>query len=130
MESPLIGVGMGNWEMKRFTTDPLHSAAVPHNSFLLALAEGGVIGLGLYLALFIQTIRGLMRIEKQPQAAARARGDGVYWLVTATRVCLICFMLFSMFSDLWELIFFYFLFGLGGALIHVYGEPTRAVAHA
>ncbi len=130
MESPLIGVGMGNWEMKRFTTDPLHSAAVPHNSFLLALAEGGVVGLGLYLVLFIQTIRGLMRIEQQPWAAARARGDGVYWLVTATRVCLICFMLFSMFSDLWELIFFYFLIGLGGALISMYGEPTRAVAHA
>ena len=123
--APILGVGYTNWEFMRFTLDPLRSAAVPHNSFLLALCEGGVLTLGVYLALFILTIRQLGALERNPEIAARARADGMYWLISATRISLVTFLVYSLFSDLWELIFFYFLFGLAGALLRTYAETPR-----
>jgi O-antigen ligase len=129
-ESPIIGVGLGNWEFMRFTLDPLHSAAVPHNSLVLAVSEGGIIVAALYLILFITSLRRLGELERDPEVVARARSDGIFWLIRATRVALIAFLVFSMFGDLWELIFFYFLFGLAGALIARYAEflPSPAAA--
>jgi O-antigen ligase len=129
-QSPLIGVGLGNWEFKRFTLDPLHSAAVPHNSLLLAVTEGGIIVAGLYLALFVLTLRRLGALERDPEVAERARSDGTFWIIRATRVALFAFLVFSMFGDLWELIFFYFLFGLAGALIARYSDFAPSPAHA
>jgi hypothetical protein len=129
-QSPIIGVGLGNWEFKRFTLDPLHSAGVPHNSLVLAVSEGGIIVAALYLVLFVTSLRRLGELERDPEVVAHARSDGIFWLIRATRVALISFLVFSMFGDLWELIFFYFLFGLAGALIARYSEylPSPAAA--
>jgi O-antigen ligase len=124
-KAPVFGIGFTNWEYKRFMIDPLRSAAVPHNSYLLAGTEGGVVTLALYMGLFIVTIRRLAQLERDPEVEARATADGTYWLISATRICLITFLVYSFFSDLWELIFFYFLFGLGGALIRTYGEAPQ-----
>jgi O-antigen ligase len=129
-QSPVIGVGLGNWEFKRFTLDPLHSAGVPHNSLVLALSEGGIIAAVLYLVLFVTSLRRLGELERAPEVIAHARSDGIFWLIRATRVALVAFLVFSMFGDLWELIFFYFLFGLAGALIARYSDllPSPAAA--
>lgn len=128
--SPIIGIGLGNWEFKRFTTDPLRSASVPHNSLVLAVSEGGIVAAALYLLLFGVTARRLGEVERDPEASAQADSDGVLWMVRATRVALLTFFVFSMFADLWELIFFYFLFGLAGALIARYAEPAGIPARA
>jgi O-antigen ligase len=128
-ESPLIGIGLGNWEFKRFTVDPLRSASVPHNSLVLATAEGGILVGALYLLLFGISVRRLGELERDPEVVEQGQRDGTLWMVRATRVALVSFFVFSMFGDLWELIFFYFLFGLAGALIARYGEPpAEAVA--
>jgi O-antigen ligase len=121
-QSPIIGVGLGNWEFKRFTIDPLHSAAVPHNSLVLAVTEGGLIVGALYLLLFGTSLRRLGELERDPEVAAQARSEGLLWMIRATRVALLALLVFSMFGDLWELVFFYFLFGLAGALIARYSE--------
>jgi O-antigen ligase len=47
-ENPVLGVGMGNWAVVRFIRDPGRSAGSPHNSFLLALVEGGPLVLILF----------------------------------------------------------------------------------
>ena len=60
----MVGVGPGNWSYMRFMIDPLRSAAGAHNSYLAALAEGGVISLALYLVLFYVTMRDLVRCER------------------------------------------------------------------
>lgn len=130
-QAPLVGVGPGNWPYVRFVTDPLRSAAAPHNSFLKALAEGGVISLALYLVLFAVTLRGLLRCERSPAAMARAREDGLGWLVPATRIALLSFLVFSLFADLWDLIFAYLLFGISAVLIQRYGAlAARPAAEA
>jgi len=51
--------------------------------------------------------------------------------LAATRICLIAFMVFSIFSDLWDLVFSYFLFGVAAVLIKRYRPmPTPPLAMA
>jgi O-antigen ligase len=126
---PFIGVGVGNWEIERFRTDPQRSISVPHNSYLLAFAEGGILCLVMYMLAFLVTIRGLGLIMKSSVAIARARADGLDWVVTGVRLCLISFMVFSLFADLWESIVFYLLFGVGAVLIRRYRQ-LEVATHA
>lgn len=129
-DAPLVGIGPGNWPYVRFITDPLRSAAAPHNSFLKVLVEGGLLTLAAYLALFYYTIRDLWRCEGSPQAMAHARADGLDWVLVATRICLVSFLVFSLFADLWDLIFSYMLIGIAAVLIRRYQPdvPVRTVA--
>jgi O-antigen ligase len=127
--APLVGVGPGNWSYVRFITDPLRSAAAAHNSYMAALAEGGVLCLALYLVLFYVTIRDLLRLERSPAIVEQARADGIEWLMAATRICLIAFMVFSLFADLWDLVFSYFLLALAAVMIRRY-QPVPAAAVA
>jgi O-antigen ligase len=129
-DAPLAGIGPGNWPYVRFITDPLRSAAAPHNSFLKVLVEGGLLTLGVYLALFYYTIRDLWRCEGSPEAMAHARADGLDWVLVATRICLVSFLVFSLFADLWDLIFTYMLIGIAAVLIKRYQPdvPVQAVA--
>jgi hypothetical protein len=126
-KAPLIGVGPGNWPLVRFLNDPLRSAAAPHSSYMQALVEGGLLALLLYLALFYITLRDLWRCESSPAVMARARGEGLDWLLAATRICLVAFMVFSLFADLWDLVFAYFLLGLAAVLIQRY-QPLLGMA--
>lgn len=119
-QAPIVGVGPGNWPYVRFITDPVRSAAAPHNSFLQALAEGGLLTLCLYLALFGVTVRDLLRCERSPTVMEVARRDDLAWLLTGTRIALVTFLIFSLFADLWDLIFSYFLIGLSAVLIQRY----------
>jgi O-antigen ligase len=132
-KAPIIGSGPGNWPLVRFLNDPLRSAAAPHSSYLQALVEGGILAFGLYLLLFGVAIRDLVRCERSAAAMARARGDGLDWLVAGTRICLVTFLVFSLFADLWYLIFAYFLIGLACVLAQRYlpaasGPPVSVAA--
>jgi len=56
--NPLIGVGLGNWKIKSIEYDRLNmsSYVVPyhvHNDFLQIGTETGVLGILLYLSIFI-----------------------------------------------------------------------------
>lgn len=119
-KAPVIGAGPGNWPLVRFLNDPLRSSAAPHSSYMQALVEGGLAAFVLYIALFYITLRDLWRCEASPYAMAQAREDGVDWLLAGTRICLLTFMIFSLFADLWDLVFAYFLLGLGAVLIQRY----------
>jgi hypothetical protein len=117
---PIFGIGVGNWEKERFLIDPVHSIAVPHNSYMLTVVENGLIGLSLYLALFFITIRGLGQLEKDAEVMKQAGREGLDWLITGTKLCLVSFLVFSMFGDLWETVNLYLLVGLAGALLRYY----------
>jgi O-antigen ligase len=123
---PIIGIGPGNWSFMRYQVDPIHSVAVAHDSYLAALAESGVVGLSLYLLLFYVAIRDLLRCEFSAAIIERAKAENLEWMLAATRICMIGFMVFSIFSDLWDLIFSYFLFSMSAALIQRY-QPSRPV---
>jgi len=127
--APLVGVGPGNWPYMRFLTDPLRSAAGAHNSYLHTLAEGGLVTLALYLLLFYLTIRDLLRCERTGSILERARADGIEWMLSATRICLVAFLVFSLFADLWDLIFSYFLLGVAAVLTQRYlAAPSKVPA--
>jgi|GEM_PF-1339065 len=118
--APILGVGLGNWSYTRFLTDPLRSAAAPHNAYLKAMAEGGVVTLFLYLTLFYVTLRQLNTILAHPGTMAWAQREGMDWLIHSTRIGILTFMVFSLFADLFDLIFFYLLIGLAASLIRRY----------
>jgi hypothetical protein len=87
---------------------------------MLTVVENGLIGLSLYLLLFFVTIRGLGELEKDPEVMKQAGRDGLDWLITGTKLCLISFLVFSMFGDLWETVNLYLLIGIAGALLRYY----------
>ncbi len=129
-KAPIVGVGPGNWSYVRFLTDPMRSTAGAHNSYLAALAEGGVVSLTLYVMLFYLTLRHIMRCERDPEALARAKRDGLDWVLVATRICLAAFLVFSLFADLWDLFISYFLLGIAAVLIQRYMRAPGATVPA
>lgn len=116
---PLFGVGMGNWAASRYEVDPARSVSGPHNAFLLTLGEGGVVVLSAYLLLFFSTIRQLRRLERQPLIMQQLRTEGIEWVVSATRICLTTFLVFSIFADLWNTVVFYLLFALAAVVVNL-----------
>lgn len=120
LEHPLLGVGAGNWEKERFLRDPARSVAVPHNSYMLVLAEQGLPALAVYLLLFGTTLRQLMQLEREPEAMRQASREGLDWIITGTRLCLVLFLIFSLFGDLWENITMYILLGTAAVLLRRY----------
>jgi O-antigen ligase len=110
--------------------DPARSTAPAHNSYLNALVEGGIISFILYLWLFRVGLRGLSGIEKTPRAAQHAEADGLLWLVSAVRICLLALLVFAFFADLWELVVFYFLIGTAAVLIQRYQPYVPVPARA
>ena len=67
MNNPIIGVGLGNWKVKSIDLDSenIKSYVVPyylHNDFLEVGAELGIIGLILYLSLFVLVMFKLMKM--------------------------------------------------------------------
>lgn len=129
-QAPIFGVGLGNWSYKRFLMDPARSTAPAHNSYLNALVEGGVVSFVFYLLLFRITLRQLGAIERTPSVARRAEADGLLWMVSAVRICMLSLMVFAIFADLWELVVFYFLVGTAAALIQRYEPYLPAPARA
>ncbi len=90
--TPLIGIGPGNYDwMSRSISGPGDTA---HNSYSLALTEGGVVVFGLYLALFAAMFRSLRRIEREGPEDLR-------WLGKALRAGLVLFLIASATGDMW-----------------------------
>ena len=115
---PLFGVGIGNFEAERAVTDPFGVIGPPHNSYLWALAEGGLLVFSLYIWVFWWTIRRIHEIRWEYEARYGPMKLG--WLVSAMRTVLIGFLFFSLFADMWYHDFFYVIMGISLALIHLH----------
>lgn len=119
-EYPVFGVGIGNFESERAVTDPFGTIGPPHNSYLWALAEGGVVVFGLYAWLFVWTIRRIHEIRWEYEARFGPMELG--WLVAAMRTALVGFLFYSLFADMWYHDFFYIVMGISLALIHLHEQ--------
>ena len=115
---PVFGVGIGNFESERAITDPFGVVGPPHNSYLWALAEGGIVAFGLYIWLFAWTIRKIHGIRWEYEARYGPMRLG--WLVSAMRTVLLGFLFFSFFADMWYHDFFYIIMGMSLALIRLH----------
>ena len=122
-ESPFIGMGIGN---ARWLTalDP-RSGGIPmtfHDSYLLTLAEGGVILLGAYLLLFWVTLRDLGKSLKLSVLAPEIR---LRWLVLATRTNLILLLVFSIFAETWKEFYYLLIFATAAVLSQLYQKAAE-----
>jgi O-antigen ligase len=98
---PLFGVGIGNFERINFQISRGASARPPHNSYLWAMAEGGLPVLFFFLLLYVYTFRVFWSVEqasRQPEMRALAAG---------LRTGLIIFLFFSLFASVWYNIIIY-----------------------
>lgn len=107
-ENPILGIGMGNWALVRFINDPSHSAGSAHNSYLLALIEGGLLGLSGYLALLWCAWRNLRFAEPYVTRPGSPFAH-IAWVLKGAKASLLVLIFFSMFADLWELVILFWL---------------------
>ncbi len=136
---PFFGVGIGNFNFERAIVDPTGTLGPPHNSYLWAVTQGGLVTLGVYLAMFTYVFRSLRELERNYEA--RFREVDLGWLVRAMRTGMFGFLFFSLFADMWHHILFFVVIGMSLAVINVhrsyaetgrlYGAPvpTRNLAH-
>lgn len=107
LQHPILGVGIGNFEP--IAAAAFHVRNTLHNSFLLALIEGGPLVLGLHLGLFVVTWRELRRLQRE-------RIGDLAWLAKGLRFSLALFLVASATADLWLSEMVYVIFGLTIAL--------------
>ncbi|MCX8072585.1 MAG: bifunctional O-antigen ligase/aminoglycoside phosphotransferase family protein [Candidatus Binatia bacterium] len=116
LDSPFLGVGMGNWEIARFLKDPARSTAAPHSSYLLTLVEGGVFCLSAFLVLLWRTWRNFRLAEEWMSMAPPSAVTDLLWIAKAAKVSLISLAFFSLVADLWQFVLLFWLIGIGVVL--------------
>jgi len=127
-ESPFIGVGVGN--VRWMTALDPASGGVPmtlHNSYLLMLAEGGIILLAAYLLLFWHTFRDLGKALKLSAAAPEIR---LRWLILATRTNLLLLLIFSFFAETWKEFYYLLILATTPVLLRIYQQAAAQWARS
>lgn len=111
-KNPAFGVGMGNWAVARFLNDPARSAGSPHNSYLLALVEGGPLAVIGFMMILWLSWRNLRIAEHYTGLPGFPLAD-LRWIVKSAKVSLIVFGFFTWVADLWNLVILFILVGFG-----------------
>jgi O-antigen ligase len=116
--NPVFGTGIGNARWVRLQL--FGSGGSPHNSYLWAATEGGVVALALYLMLFGLSMKYLVDAErKSTRQEVRAIARGL-------RVSLVAFLFFTFFADFWLSIITYFLVGLVIILRRIQAQELKS----
>jgi len=105
-DHPFLGIGIGNFRevSRQVYLDPYFRP--PHNSYLWAASEGGLLVLALYLALFWFTWNDLVRATRLAH-----RDPSCVPIIVATRVMFFLYAFFAIFADLWLNPITYYLIG-------------------
>ncbi len=114
----LFGFGMGNFARVRAIVDPTAEVGPPHNSYLSAATEGGLVTLALYLILYGWILVKLNDILRD--YAGRFGPVDLEWLAQGMRTVLILFLVYSFFADIWVHIYFHIVVGLALAVIQIH----------
>jgi O-antigen ligase len=119
-DHPFLGVGIGNFKEVSRQVYKDQYFRPPHNSYLWAAAEGGLLVLLSYGLLFAVTWRDLRRIMQRAAA-----DDEIAHLAAALRVVFLIFFFFAFFADIWLNPITYVLIGLVVTMRrHVDGVPV------
>ncbi|HVO22101.1 MAG TPA: O-antigen ligase family protein [Candidatus Margulisiibacteriota bacterium] len=127
-ENPVLGVGIGNWDLARFLKDPTQSIGAPHSSYFLALCEGGVFCLAAFLILLWRcwrNIRFAERFVEDPDFAIPELRE-LRWVIKSTKTDLLVLVFFSAFADLWQLVIVFWLVSIGIVLKRMFEQATLA----
>ena len=122
-DSPLYGVGLGNF--RRVSTTDYGSLRMSslHNSYLLTLVEGGLLLLIPYLLILWSLWREL---RNAASLAARRAGPELAWLVAAMQSVLVLFLIFSLFADVWHEPILFLIAGLTVTMGRLYRREPEA----
>ncbi|HVM95412.1 MAG TPA: O-antigen ligase family protein [Candidatus Acidoferrales bacterium] len=126
-ENPILGVGVGNWDLARFLKDPTHSIGAPHSSYFLALCEGGIFCLMAYMILLWRCWRNIRYAERDVDDPNTQFAD-LRWIVKSTKTDFVVLIFFSAFADLWQLVILYWLVGIGIVLRRMFEQAQLGVA--
>jgi probable O-glycosylation ligase (exosortase A-associated) len=115
IQHPLIGAGVG---MDYLALNEARGATwlSVHNAYLNYAVDLGVIGLGLFLAIYVSVFRGVRRVERERLAIGPP--DPLSAFATAVRIALTSFAVAACFHPIAYHVFFYYLAGLGIAVRH------------
>jgi O-antigen ligase len=105
-DHPLLGIGLGNF---REVSRQVYNDAFfrpPHNSYLWAASEGGLVVLALYLLLFWVTWRDLVIVARLAH-----RDPELGYVAAAFRAVYVLYCVFALFADLWMSPFTYIFIG-------------------
>ena len=120
-KNPILGVGIGNWDLARFLDDPAHSTAAPHSSYFLALVEGGIFCLLGFLILLWRCWRNIRFAERCLEDPAFPYRD-MRWIVKSAKTDFVVLIFFSAFADLWQLVILFWLVGIGIVLRRMFEQ--------
>jgi O-antigen ligase len=132
-ENPLLGVGIGNSRWVAVVDYGGVRLSGLHNSYVTALAEGGLLLMAAYLLLFWSVLASLARTRR---LVAQAPGLRLGWAVEATWTSFLLLLVFSAFADVWHEVPLFILTGLSIVLERLYRRettgllPTRELAAA
>lgn len=129
-ERPLFGVGLRNFGMAEGMLSEESKAraergggfkwSAAHNSFLEVGVELGVMGLALFVALFIAALRAMRRIKRARNVTDRAT-IGEAALASSLIASLIGFIVSGFFLSAWSFSYLYVILGLVVALTKLNG---------
>ena len=127
-ENPVLGVGVGNWDVARYLKDPTQSIGAPHSSYFLALCEGGIFCLSAFLILLWRCWRNIRFAESyvdDPMFAIPELSE-LRWIIKSTKTDLFVLIFFSAFADLWQLVIVFWLVSIGIVLRRMFEQATLA----
>ena len=127
-ENPILGVGIGNWDLARFLKDPTQAIGAPHSSYFLALCEGGIFCLLAFLILLWRcwlNIRFAERLVDDPNFTIPELRQ-LRWVIKSTKTDLVVLVFFSAFADLWQLVIVFWLVSIGIVLRRMFDQAALA----
>ena len=124
VDHPVMGVGLGNFRWRSIVEYQNPHVSALHNSYILTLTEGGLVIFLAYVALFVIVFKVLGEARRR---AAERPEIGLGWLVEATQIMFMMFLIFSAFADCWHEAYLVFLGALATVLARLYA-PAAAPA--
>jgi O-antigen ligase len=124
-DHPIMGVGLGNFRWKSIVDYNNPHVSALHNSYILALTEGGLTIFIAYVVLFVILFRVLAEARRR---AAEQPEVGLGWLVQATQIVFVMFLVFSAFADCWHEAYLPFIAALATVLARLYVPDARGAA--
>jgi hypothetical protein len=113
----LLKTGVGNFRWVAIADYQATHVSALHNSYLLALVEGGLLLFIPYVALYTYTWRSLNRSRQRALVHPEVR---LGWLVDATQAIFVMFLVFSVFADLWHDVYPFLIVAFSAALAGIY----------
>jgi len=117
---PVFGIGLGNFSRLWFPIPP-YTESLSHNDYVKILAEQGIIGILVFVALFGGILVGLIKVLKESVEHARWLQEGI----AASLVSILIFFFTLNFSYVLPL---WFLLGSSAAILNLDRKRKRRTA--